>query len=244
MLEAMRATIAVALLLTATACAREEKLVDRFVEKYCEARWSCGCESPGLTQVHCESMLTNAGEEAQEAAQEAGLEYDRECAKAWLDAIDDSCSVQATQQDGGCEPCAPYHGNKREGEACQEFGPWSDCAGDLRCGLGGMCEDPCHRPQEGDSCASDVGGNCGPDLICVQEACAPAPALGEPCIDACRSGATCDLDQELCVEPPGFGEPCSGFGTCGPNLQCDQTEDGMEVCDVASPKVCSLGTPW
>jgi hypothetical protein len=232
------------LCLLASACVREENLVDRFVEKYCEARWACGCESPGVTQVHCKSMLTSAGEEAQDAAKEAGLEYDRECAKAWLDAIDDSCGVQPTPQSSVCGLCAQYHGDKREGEACQAFGPWSDCAGELRCGIGGMCEDPCHRPQEGDSCATDVGNSCGPDLICIQGACTPAPALGEPCSGECRVGATCDLGQEVCVEPPGFGEPCSDLGHCGRNLQCVETEDGMEVCDVGNPKVCALGSPW
>lgn len=240
----LRALVGTVLCLLASACVREEKLVDRFVEEYCEARWACGCESPGLTQVHCESMLTSAGEEAQEAAQEAGLAYDRECAKAWLDAIDDSCSVQPTPQNEGCGPCAPYHGNKRVGETCERFGPWSDCARELRCGLGEVCEDPCRGHQEGDSCASDVGDSCGSDLICAQGACAPAPALGEPCEAECREGAACDIQQQVCVEPPGFGEPCSSFGDCGRNLQCSLNEDGDRVCDVGAAKICALGTPW
>lgn len=241
----MRASIALALVLAATACVREEKLVDRFVEEYCEARWACGCESPGLTQVHCESQLTSTGEEAQAAAQDAGLEYDRECAKAWIDAIDDSCSVQAVPDQDQCDgPCAPYHGDKRVGEACERFGPWSDCARELRCGLGSVCEDPCLGRHEGDPCASDVGNSCGPDLICVRGACAPAPALGEPCSGECRVGATCDLAEGVCVEAPGFGEPCSHLGDCGRNLQCVRNEDDEEVCDVGAAKVCALGTPW
>lgn len=240
----MRAWIVISFSLCASACVREEKLVERFVEEYCEARWSCGCDSPGLTKVHCESTLMHAGEEAQDAAVEAGLEYDRECARAWLDAIDDSCtrSTPPYHECGG--PCAPYHGAKRVGEACESFGPWSDCARELRCGLGSVCMDPCLGHHEGDGCASDVGGSCGPNLICVDSACAPTPALGEACVAECRVGATCDLDQEVCVEAPGFGEPCSDFGNCGRGLQCVQTEDYEEVCDVGSPTVCTLPAPW
>lgn len=241
----MRGSLVLASFLCLSACVREEKLVDRFVEDYCEARWSCGCDSPGLTQVHCESLLTRAGEEAQDAAQDAGLEYDRECAKAWLDAIDDACSVQAMPNYTECgDPCAPYHGNERVGEACQHFGPWSDCARELRCGLGSTCEDPCLGQHEGDPCAPDVGGSCGPDLTCVEGACVPAPALGEPCQGECRVGARCDFDQQRCVESPGFGEPCSDIVECGRNLLCVRTEDGEQVCDVGKAKVCGLGTPW
>lgn len=245
MIERMHARVAVVLVLAAPACVREDKLVERFVEEYCQARWACGCESPGLTQVHCVSTLTRTGEEAQDAAQEAGLAYDRECAKAWLDAVDDSCSVQAMPGQHECdEPCAPYHGDKQVGEACEEFGPWSDCARELRCGLGGMCEDPCVGRHEGDPCESDVGGSCGPNLVCVRAACAPAPATGEPCLAECRVGATCDLDQEVCVEAPGFGEPCSVFGICGRSLQCVSDETNEEVCDVGAPTICALDAPW
>jgi hypothetical protein len=229
------------LLLGASACVREEQLVDRFVEKYCEARWKCGCESPGLTQVHCESMLTREGEEAQTAAHEAGLEYDRECAKAWLRAVDDSCGVQVVSHHATreCEPCAPYHGNRREGETCERFGPWSNCARELRCGLGERCEDPCEGEHVGDHCDFDVIGQCGNGLVCSWDACTPAPALGEPCETYCQVGAACDFDEAVCVEAPGFGEPCGDLDACGRNLRC-----AGDVCDVGNATVCVLGSPW
>ena len=243
----MRARI-VGLVLAVAGCVREEKLVDRFVEKYCEARWSCGCESPGLTQVHCESVMSNAGEEAQDAAQEAGLEYDRECAKAWLDAIDDSCAVPPVprSQDNDCgRPCAPYHGNKAKGEPCEPIGEWSDCARGLRCGsYPKVCEDPCDGQRDGDHCDFDVGGQCGPGRVCSEGTCAPAPALGEACVYECQPGATCDLARMICVEAPGFGEPCSETRTCKRGLVCITTDDFMHVCDVGSAEVCTLGSPW
>jgi len=234
--------VAVMLSLGASACVREEKLVDRFVEKYCEARWSCGCEGPGLTQVHCESMLTRAGDEAQAAAQDAGLEYDRECAKDWLRAIDDSCTVQPMPSSGTsmCGSCAPYHGNRRVGEACEHLGPWSNCAGELRCGLSDQCEDPCEGAHVGDYCDYDVGGQCQNGLVCGDDGCTHPPALGEPCFSYCSAGGACDSDQGVCVAAPRFGEPCGSFDVCGRNLRC--TEDG--TCDMGLATVCALGTPW
>lgn len=229
--------------LLALACVRERKLVDRFVEEYCEARWSCGCDSPGLTQIECESSLTQSGDEAQQAAQDAGLAYDRECAKAWLDAADDSCAVEpvpAIVANACGSPCLPYHGDRAEGEACESFGPWSSCAGHLRCGYSGRCEDPCAGQRDGDHCDFDVGYPCGPEKVCGPDGgCTPAPVLGEPCELLCRNGAACDRDQRVCVEAPGFGDSCQDLSPCKRGLRC---VDG--VCDVGSPAVCSLESPW
>ncbi len=251
----MRTFIVLALALTGSACTREEKLVDRFVEKYCEARWACGCDSPGLTQVHCESMLTMAGDEAQAAAQDAGLEYDRECAKAWLDAVDDSCSVQpepAGWPAAVCgQPCRPYHSNKRKGEACEEFGPWSDCARGLVCdsipGVSSVCVDPCDGQREGDPCDhGDYVSGCVGSLVCTAEGvCGRAPAIGEACLSACAPGGMCSWDTWTCLEAPGFGEPCGEYhDACGRNLVCTWNDDDTRVCDAAPAEVCSLGAPW
>lgn len=244
----MRCSIAVASLLWLCACVSENKLVDRFVEDYCEARWSCGCDSPGLTQVHCESTLPVEGEEAQAAAQEAGLEYDRTCARAWLDAIDDSCAVQPVPRDTSFDderrcgdPCPPYHGSKGKGEPCREIGPWSDCGRGLRCGVLDVCEDPCDGVREGDVCDhGDYTSDCTSGLVCgVDGTCGRPPALGEACRQECAPGAMCDYQQNLCVEAPGFGEPCGFSDACGRNLRCVQG-----VCDVGRATVCALDEPW
>jgi hypothetical protein len=245
----MRAFGVLLLSFVASACFRENKLVDRFVEDYCEARWACGCDSPGLTQVHCESQLTHAGEEAQDVAQDAGLEYDRECAKAWIDAIDDSCSVEPMPNPwAGSEcgaPCLPYHGRKAKGEPCEALGPWSDCGRGLVCGsIPAVCMDPCDGQREGDVCDhGDFVTACAPGLVCNPGGvCGRPPALGEACASQCAPGGMCDLDTRICVEAPGFGEPCGQGDACGRNLRC--TPHPESVCDVGSAKVCGLDAPW
>jgi len=246
----MRVFAALLLSLGAVACNREPKLVERFVEKYCEARWSCGCESPGISQLECESSLTRIGDEAQAAAQEAGLEYDRQCAKAWIDAIDDSCGVQPTPepnygnwQPPGCgAPCPAYHGSKHEGEPCEEIGPWSDCASGLVCGVQARCEDPCDGQRQGDVCRhSDYESPCAPGLVCTFDGvCGRAAAIGEPCGE-CAPGGMCNWRTNRCEAAPGFGEACGEYSpSCGRNLRCT----AGDVCDVGPATVCALRPPW
>ena len=66
-------------------CLDEDDIVKDLVEQYCQTRWqNCGCESPGVTEIQCVSMLEREGKEAQDEAQDAGLTFDKDCAKSKL----------------------------------------------------------------------------------------------------------------------------------------------------------------
>ena len=116
------------------------------------------------------------------------------------------------------------------GEACTNYGGYSDCASGLSCAEG-VCYDPCDAQgdylQEGDDCddTNPDAGYCdySKDLYCDAElmVCTKAPGLGQPCPGyICAAGAVCDQMDMMCVAAPGVGEPCPNY-VCAAGATCD-----------------------
>ncbi len=241
-----------ALLLVAPAlgCVNEDDIIADLVTQYCQTRWqSCSCESPGVTEIQCESMLKREGEAAQAEAQEAGLTFDKDCAKRKLERFEPICDVPLGQTNDECYPgiCSLYHGDVGAGGACTETetGTWSTCAQGLVCDImnvdgNGTCVDPCAGRRRGDPCGGDVNIDCLGDLVCTAEgACGDAPKIGESCGAQCTRGASCDLETRRCVASGRTGDPCpEGNNQCGDGYRCVD-----EACAVDEALVCLIREP-
>jgi hypothetical protein len=81
--------------------------------------------------------------------------------------------------------------------------------------------------EEGEACAV---GQCGPDLACVEEACAPRRGEGEECPqeDACQDGWTCI--GNVCRVPSQPGDSCYGE-LCSLGFNCIEGECWAKVED-------------
>jgi len=229
-------------------CVNEDDIIADLVTQYCQTRWqTCSCQSPGVTEIQCESMLKREGEEAQVEAQEAGLTFDKDCAKRKLERFEPICDVPLGQTDAQCYPgiCSLYHGDAAAGEACTEAGAWSTCAQGLVCDPvdiegNGTCADPCASRRRGDPCGSGSTRDCLGDLVCTAErVCGDAPKIGEACAGACTRGASCDYETNLCVASGRPGDPCpEGSNQCGDGYRCIG-----ETCAPNEALVCLIREP-
>jgi hypothetical protein len=215
----------------------DAEVVDVLAVSFCEARWSAGCEHPGISQTECESHLRRVGEDVRDEAHALGLEFDEDCAQEHRDRYE--------QQDGfeplafGEKRCALWVGHGREGDACETSSGLTTCAPGLRCSTMSVCEVEESPLEIGADCVDYVVYRCEDGLACVDGVCAPTPEIGQHCYDTCVDGAYCD--DEVCVENPGLGMSC-GIGTpsgCAAQLACEDN-----VCVEAPPAICGEPTPW
>ncbi len=224
-------------------CVNENNIIDDLVLQYCETRWiTCGCDGPDINQTRCESSETRMGGEAQTMAQQAGLTFDRKCARRWLERTEPVCtpyvgSGNPTQ----CYPdhCSIYHGTVLLQQPCMSFGEWSNCAQGFICGIQGRCEDPCAGQRRGDQCFhGDYTSGCLGDMVCTADhVCGDAPAIGEPCHQMCARGAICE--DNACVAGGSLDDPCDFDSDCGNGYHCTGG-----TCSVGPFGVCMVDLPW
>jgi hypothetical protein len=132
--------------------------------------------------------------------------------------------------EGLCRPGSVCHGEEGCGpprgidEPCP-VGLDSECQTGLVCGS----EQTCVSPGAATSACLEVA-DCSTGLTCVENACAPATALGEACSGAqCGQGRGCGRAPEsrTCGTPDAVGEMCM-VDTCGEGLGC--ADDSM-MCE-------------
>ena len=145
----------------------------------------------------------------------------------------------------------------------------------LNCQVGLACADNCSGPAQNNNCGGDFGSSCVnpvPDggacdkqfecvggLSCIQDACAPAAAIGQPCatwID-CAGDTACVTQSvgKAACEPnthaPEGGACNGGTGQCTGSSQCQSDLCGPEAIDGKTckfnddclyPAVCDHGT--
>jgi hypothetical protein len=213
----------------------EAEVVDVLAVSFCEARWSAGCENPGVSHSECESHMRRVGKDVRDEAHALGLEYDEHCAQEYRDRYEDHDGLEPLAT--GERRCPLWAGDGGEGDACETSSGLSTCAPDLRCGIDSVCERRRDPGALGEDCADyDVVYTCEDGLTCVSPGvCAPTPGIGEPCEGICVEGANCV--DEVCVAGQGRGEPCESG--CGPQLVCED-----EVCVDAPPAICGEPAPW
>lgn len=153
-------------------------------------------------------------------------------------------------RDGDLGTCAPY---AEPGESCIE----ADCPNGYWCrysedGSTASC-DPVGA--EGADClsfGSAAGHGCQEGLFCVSTGlCAPAGALGDPCVvfdtESCAAGLYCSRETGLCAGPRARGETCnplwpatcaSSLGChCGRQENCDSTPSEPDPSDTCEPRL-------
>lgn len=86
-----------------------------------------------------------------------------------------------------------------------------------------------HLPDKaGDACNQEPFPYCFAGLSCINVACVPRPAEGQPCgVAACQAGSTCD--GSICRTRIDGG-PCGIDADCIPTQYCFRTEDLGGVC--------------
>lgn len=200
-------------------------------QAYCERFADCGCEwqyPPSIEECRAEVMQSIA--ETRMRGQQAGLRFDGTCLGAVVDALDDrGCGQdESIDDEEECQrPCYDYHGDAGVGQACHDYGTFSDCAQGLRCNITecyeepctGTCSDPCRRAGLGDPCNDTP---CIDTLLCDYEndRCIEGPGPGKACGDyGCAFGSICDFNDNTCKRLPDDGEPCVS-GQCAPERFC------------------------
>ncbi|MFT5355369.1 MAG: hypothetical protein ACI9KE_002588 [Polyangiales bacterium] len=206
--------------------------LDELVRFLCEARAACGCESV----EQCLQGQPNYGFRAERT----GSTEVPECLMFHWNRIQEiGCDATPPRV---CESCPMLQGTLEAGATCGELG--STCGDGLACstprgaadGEPTRCLEPCSQTnwvEEGGACVpprTDTVSFCQVGLLCRDETCAPAPAVGQPCDGgACALGAVCR--ERACVAQGEDGTTCAAAADCV-STRC---EDGVcqpfgEIC--------------
>jgi hypothetical protein len=186
----------------------------------------CDCAA-GIDQAACTEALLPTLDAIRDAAVDAGLEYDADCAERQADWVGElGCAIPTLElfQQASCAlNCPLYHGDAGPGEACQIVANRAtSCAAGLDCVVG-VCEDVCFnwRLSEGALCVGTTG-------VCVTgthcnfgdtNRCVPTPELGEPCPE------NICLEFEWCNQAVLPEATCDSIGTVGDTCQSTQACD-------------------
>jgi hypothetical protein len=202
----------------------------KLVDERCNMLYSCQCEGVELdTVTACRNSLNQLYDGEEEAAQQAGLEYDEACAARELDFWESvGCDWPEDEElaEASCAVgCPLWHGKVGPGEDCVQYGSRSsDCAQGLRCS-GGTCQDVCGnwRLAEGATCWNPENpptGFCVEGTYCdTQETnrCQRTPGPGEPCpANICTEGSWCNHEylEARCDPIAAVGTPCASDEGC------------------------------
>lgn len=187
------------------------------------------------------------------ASQNAGLEYDADCAGSLdyrLERPIDGEEECALDRDGvpsvACEEeCQVYSGSGTAGAPCTRYGRrMSTCSSDLTCALDGRCREPCERPmvsQMWQPCgyfsAWLLDERCAEGLVCdpMRGVCVPPLTSGEACevaASTCPSDEWCSERDLACVPKRELGETCTEDAGCTSGV-C------VEVCSPPQPYLCT-----
>lgn len=216
-------------------------LIDAFCERFAD----CGCEWLYLgSPEDCRAQVMEEVAGTRMRGEQYGLTFDGTCLGAVVDALDDRGCGQNESSDGEDEeecqrPCYSYHGDAGVGDACSNYGSFSDCAQGLRCDITecfeepctGSCTDPCKRADAGESCNNTP---CIDTLICdyFNDRCVEGPGPGKTCADyGCAVGSICDFNDNTCKRLGDEGEACV-LGQCAAELFCitDPLDPTMGTC--------------
>ena len=188
------------------------------VNQQCSLAVNCSCEGGNQFESveQCTNSVLPSYDNEKEAAEQAGLEYDEDCATRQFEFMDEIGCGYFTDEllsELTCAlNCSLYHGYVGPGEACVQYGSRStDCAQGLEC-VGGVCADNCNnwRLAEGATCYD---------------------AADQP-TGTCVTGTFCDIgDTNKCVALPGQGDPCPA-GACEEDLWCNNYDEPEPFCDV------------
>lgn len=200
----------------------------RLIDAHCERATACGCDWTLPADDACTEELEARWKARLSEAQARALRYDAACFAAITAQIEEHRCERPGGERPLCESfCAPFHGDRAEGEPCSgDDALVSDCAQGLVC-AGGTCASPCLAlggRQRGERCGNDLVGtydDCAGSLWCNHVGiCEERAGAGEPCAgDQCAEGLACDWNSLTCVPRPGAGEPCEG--SCADGLFCD-----------------------
>lgn len=173
------------------------------VDRYCAQLFACDCQPPMYSSAEvCAAELRRDAEHGRTVVAGTDLVHDERCvAEAAESLAAQSCksAAEVASQPPTCSVCAPIHGAREIGAACDEDAllGYSDCDQHLAC-VAGICRDPCARIEEGQDCL-DMSGN----------------SLG-----ACEEGLICGFTTRRCMAPVGEGEACPTYTECGVGLLC------------------------
>jgi hypothetical protein len=215
----------------------------------CAAFLACDCDA-GLegetweSQADCEAFLVPLLEDQVELGQGMGLQYEPECAAAYVAYYSTPGCTPPTpaivEESAAALQCALFTGDGALGAPCEEppgFLPGADaCMPGLAC-IAGQCDDP-HKA-DGAACngAGQPRQDCEPPLYCdgttTPPTCRPRLAIGESCenVGQCAADAWCSPD-EICTVGIDPGGQCHDarsceLGVCGPQGTCIQP---AQVC--------------
>lgn len=173
------------------------------VDRYCAQLFACACQPTMYASVAaCAAELRGEASHGRTLALGTDLVYDDRCVAEAAEAVEArGCRSAAEVATAAptCRVCAPIHGERAVGEACDGDAllGYSDCDQHLAC-VAGVCVDPCARIDEGQACL-DMAGN----------------SLG-----ACAEGLICGFTTRRCMTPVGAGEACPTYTECTPGLLC------------------------
>lgn len=232
----------------------EQTFAQRVAEAYCAALFAC---DPAATcvvgdpiypsEAACLDAERTALEEAQAAAQGAGLTFDAACVEATIARYAaQGCHTQGYLEvwdPAALDTCPAYHGTIPEGED-----PCTDVVGSNfgDCGRGLLCDfdDVCYSPND-ETCRCDEGTACnkgGSDPY----TCIPVLATGDACLDmnghasgVCEPDARCEAEFDeadvfvgaTCAANVPLGGQCEVASECGG--PCENN-----VCVPPSPNLC------
>ena len=178
--------------------------------------------------------------------------------------------ILACDADTFCDPvslfCSP---RKAAGMSCDARQDQNEqCVTGLVCGRNAQQMLECMTPHlEGEACVEPNDCESG---HCVQNLCAPTPAVGEPCTGRCQDsacvqqtctafpgdgeacltvlpqrcadGLVCDNLSQLCAAQPGDGEACDAIPCSGDGIYClcDDDTCATKSCGSLLPRVCQF----
>lgn len=189
----------------------------RLIDAHCLTASTCECAWALPDPEACTPVAEARWKARISEAQGRDLTYDAACLTTLVEQIETrGCSWQS---DGAalCESfCAPFHGDRPEGESCTGDDPLvSDCAQGLVCAQG-TCTAPCDALTgrlRGERCGNEMFGSfddCAGELRCNYEGiCEEPPGEGAPCPDGnCGEDLYCDWNTNRCVPGAAIGESC------------------------------------
>ncbi len=217
----------------------EEELPATIAETVCNQQADCECPN-ALAVDQCKTLVESAYKKYL-TSPSPELVYDAGCAGQSVDQISDlGCgAVKDLVETTECNVCKIYHGDKKVGEACQDYEDslYDNCDQGLVC-ADKKCVDFCSPAGEGEECLSRP---CIEGYVCVlsldsgTSSCEVAAGLGESCENtSCVTDLMCDFDTSTCVERPALGEHCQG--SCQDGSYCDASSDNVDDWVCVAPK--------
>lgn len=201
----------------------------RLIDAHCHTASACACAWAVPDPEACTPVLEARWKARISEAQRRDLTYDAACLATIVEQIEARGCLWQDDGEALCEGfCAPFHGDRPEGESCTgDDALVSDCAQGLVCSQG-TCTAPCAALTgrlQGEQCGNELFGtfdDCAGELWCNYDGrCEEAPGLGDACPNGnCSDGLYCDWNTNACVAGAAQGESCLER-PCAGELFCD-----------------------